>query len=1698
MVARARQAGLVLTPRQLFEHPTIAQLAALAGIAGEAAGGPSPSPSDLGEGPAEGEVPLLPIQRWFLETGGPDLHHFAQAVLLDVSAAVQTIGPLSPPLLARALHLLADRHDALRLRFTREPDGGWHQAYAPVETSGDAVPFLTADLSALPTARWPAAVSAGAAALQAGFDLERGPLFLGALFAEERGPARLLLAAHHLVVDTVSWRILVEDLETAWGQLAMGRPVRLPGKTTSFKRWAKGLVRAARSPELAADREHWLGLAATLTGDGAPASLPAEIAASAAITAVAATTALPDAESQVSELLSPEVTEALLRRAPAAYRTQVNELLLTALALALGADRGPVLVDLEGHGREDELLPGADLSRTVGWFTSVFPLALDLRGAGGPGAAIRRIKETVRGVPHRGLGYGLLRYLGSAEERQRLADLEAAHPAAIAWNYLGQLDRSFASSSALRLAPEPTGTGQGASAPHRHPLVVNAMVLGDRLRVDWSFPATSEAREATLRLARGFVDALTALLDHCLSPAAGGYTPSDFPLARLDAATLDELLSSDRDVQDLEDLYPLAPLQQGMLFHDLYAPGSGLYLQQLTCTLSGPLDREAFRRAWQGVVDRHPALRTAFLWQGLARPLQAVRRNVDLPWEEVDLRGTSAAELPGRLGRLAADLLSRGFDPGRAPLMRAALARTGEEEHRFLWTFHHLLFDGWCLAILFRDVFALYQAAVAGPFASTAGIAGLPPAPPYRDYIAWLEGRDTAAAERYWRGVLAGFAEPTRLPFDRPKALSGSAETGGDLELVLPAATTADLAALARASELTLNTLFQGVWALLLSRYGGGRDVVFGTVVAGRPPELPGVETMVGLFINTLPVRLDPDPAVPAGVFLRGAQARQVEMRQYEHAPLAEVQRSSEIPPGEALFQSLFVFENYPVDDSLGEGAGALAVRDVRIADRTDYPLSLAVGPTEAGRRLTLRFVYDGHLETATVERLARHFVALLTGLAEGGGERPLGAIPLLSAAERRQLLADWGSGGPARASDSASELCLHELFAAQAARTPGAPALLQGGRAITYAELARAAAALALRLRELGVGPEVRVPLLAERSPEAIVGIVAVLAAGGAYVPLDPGTPVDRLTPLLCEIRGSAPDLGPRPLLLTARTAARLPAAARAGFLPVLLDGVLDAPSSPVPAPSSGVLPENLAYVLYTSGSTGAPKGVMVSHRAIATYVRTVVAEYGIGPGDRELQASALSFDPSVEEIFAPLAAGGAVVLPEGGFEEPVRFLDFCRRTELTLLSLPTAYWHTFVATLAAEALPAPPRVRLIIMGGERALPERWAAWAGLGGGDWGRVRLVNGYGPTEATVVATLETHPGAAHAAIANIDGIAGIAELAGKEVPIGLPLPGVTVRVLDPGYALALEPLEPLPPGAPGELFLGGTGLARGYLGHPGLTAERFVPDPWAAERGEPGARLYRTGDLVRFLPDGRLEFLGRADSQVKVRGYRIELGEVETALAAHPAVLEAAAGTRADASGSRSLVAWVVPRSGEASSAGSSLGALDAAALERFLAGRLPAYMVPSEIAFLPALPRSSADKVDRRALALLAPAPRPAGEGYVAPRNAMEEELAALWRELLGVERVGVADDFFALGGHSLLATQLVSRLRRQLGVDLPLARLFELRTLEAVAEEVLGRQLAAGGEGVDELLADLDGLSDEEALALLAAEEEERLEGRR
>ncbi|HEY3568483.1 MAG TPA: amino acid adenylation domain-containing protein [Thermoanaerobaculia bacterium] len=756
-------------------------------------------------------------------------------------------------------------------------------------------------------------------------------------------------------------------------------------------------------------------------------------------------------------------------------------------------------------------------------------------------------------------------------------------------------------------------------------------------------------------------------------------------------------------------------------------------------------------------------------------------------------------------------------------------------------------------------------------------------------------------------------------------------------------------------------------------------------MVSGRPAELPGVESMIGLFVNTLPVRLVADPRAPVAGWLAGVQERLLEIRQHETAALAQVQRASEVPPGEPLFQSLVAFESYPVDASLGEGEEALAVAEVTFSDRTDYPLSLAVLPGRRSRsELELRLAHDRRTDAATAHRLLLHMERLLEAFAEDSG-RLLSDLPVLSAAEAHQIALEWTGA----AAEPGTGL-LHELAAAQ---DPAAVALSWEGGELTYGELERRANRLAHHLIALGIGPEARVALVAERSPEAVIAILGILKAGGAWVPADPETPPERLAFLLADAR---------PALVLAGEGARPPETS----VPVLplVEALERAAAESAEPPAAAVDPEGLAYVIYTSGSTGTPKGVAVSHRSAAAYVRTAARELGLAAGDRLLQFSSLSFDVSAQEIFAALAAGAAIVPRTGPVEEPARFLAWCAARGLTALSLSTAYWHQIAAAVEAGLAELPPGVRLVFLGGERALAERWAAW---GAGAGRAVRLVNIYGPTEATVGATFHPHPGTP-------DPLAGR-----REVPIGRPFPGVRVHVVD-------RDLPPVPAGGTGELLLGGSGIARGYLGRPDLTAERFIPDPWGR-----GARLYRTGDLVRRLPDGMLEFAGRLDGQVKVRGFRVELGEIEAVLASHPGLREAAVAPRPDGG---ALVAAVVPTD--------PANPPDLEALRSLLAGRLPAYMVPAAWAVLPALPLTANGKLDRRALARLEAA-REETAGTL-PSTPAEKAMADLWRQVLGVADVRLEDDFFALGGHSLLATQLASRVRAAFGVDLPLRRLFE------------------------------------------------------
>lgn len=1044
--------------------------------------------------------------------------------------------------------------------------------------------------------------------------------------------------------------------------------------------------------------------------------------------------------------------------------------------------------------------------------------------------------------------------------------------------------------------------------------------------------------------------------------------------------------------KNIEAAYPLSPMQHGMLFHTLYEPESGMYFEQLSCTLDGHLNVLAFQQAWQQVVERHPVLRTAFVWNKIEKPLQVVGRRVGLPWQQHDWRGLSAVDQQEKLEVFLKADREQGFQLSKAPLMRLTLIQMDESVYQFIYSFHHLLLDGWSLSLVFKEVFVFYEAFCQGQDLH------LKRSRPYQDYIAWLQQQDLSQAEAFWRLALKGFTAPTPLAVDRALgSLPSEGESYDEQQIQLSVGATAALQSLARQHQLTVNTLVQGAWAMLLSRYSGQEDVVFGATVSGRPADLAGIESMVGLFINTLPIRVQASSEAFLLDWLKQFQAQLVELRQYEYSSLVQVQGWSDVPRGLPLFESIVVFENYPVDASFGSQEGRLEFLNVRSVERTNYPLTLVALP---GAQLSLQLSYDcRHFDVATISRMLRHLQTLLEGIVANPGQR-LKNLPLLTQQERHTLLVD----GNDTQVDYPKHLCIHQLFEAQVERTPDAVAVVFEDEQLTYQELNRHANQLAHYLRSLDVGPDSLVGICVERSLKMIVGFLGILKAGGAYVPLDPSYPQERLAFMLKDAQV--------PVLLTQQQLVEKLPEHQARL--VCLDTEWEAISQQSREKLvSEVTPDHLAYVIYTSGSTGKPKGVCISHRAVNRLVLNT-NYVKLEPSDKVAQASNCSFDAATFEIWGALVHGSQLVgVTKDVALSPKDFAAQVREQGISVLFLTTALFNQ----LAKEVPSAFNSVRHLLFGGEAVDPRLVKMVLENSPPQ----RLLHVYGPTESTTFASW-------HLVQEVPEGF--------TTIPIGRPLSNTQIYLLD-------NQMHPVPVGVPGELYIGGDGLARGYLNRPELTVERFIVNPFS---NEPGAHLYKTGDLARYLSDGNIEFLGRLDNQVKIRGFRIEPGEIEAVLAQHQAVQEVVVMVREDIPGNKRLVAYLVVN---------QLAAPTIPQLQQFLKQKLPEYMVPSAFVLLDALPLTSNGKIDRRAL----PAPDTScfnlKASFVSPRDTLELQLVQIWEEVLNVHPVGVRDNFFDLGGHSLLAITLMGRIQQKIGKNLPLPTLFQGATIEHLASSL-------------------------------------------
>ncbi|MBU4630248.1 amino acid adenylation domain-containing protein [Pseudomonas sp. BF61] len=1579
VVSRARQAGIHFTPKDLFQHQTIQGLASVAKTHGQGLA--------IDQGPVTGSAPLLPIQHLFFDTEIPERHHWNQSVLLKPATA------LDPHLLEQALNALIQHHDALRLSFT-QADSGWNAEYRPATAS---VLWQTRieDTTQLQ--------SLGDEA-QRSLNLQDGPLLRAVLVSLGDGSQRLLLAIHHLVVDGVSWRILFDDLQTVYRQVQAGQAIELPEKTSAYKTWGERLRGYGQSAELQQELMYW-----EQQLDAASHDLPQSN---------------PDGSQQHSRsttvdiLLSKTLTQQLLQVAPAAYRTQINDLLLTALTRAVSqwTTRDNVLIQLESHGREP-LFDDIDLTRTIGWFTSLYPVKLSAHPD--LGEAIKQVKEQLRAIPDKGIGFGVLRYLGDAQTRERLSALPVPR---ITFNYLGQFDGSFDSAEGALFVPtgEERGAEKSSETPLGNWLTINSQVYGSQLSVSWTFSDDVFPVEVIQNLANNCLHALEQLIGYCCDTDHQGATPSDFPLAGLSQAQLDTLSIP---VQQIEDIYPLSPMQEGLLVHTLLEKNSGIYFMQECYTIKETLDYPRFEAAWQQVVKRYEAIRASFLWNTGGTLLQVIHKNSNVQVERLDLSHVPMDRVQAQIEHLLKVEREAGFDLALQPPIRFKLILLADHSHRFVMSNHHILLDAWCRSLLMSDFFEIYHAMLAGKPCELAT--------PYRfrDFIQWLQQQDRTAATTFWQDQLEGLEHTTSLPVDHPQVPAHSVSVIGDNYTWLSQQDSTALQEAATRHHLTLNTFVQAAWALTLHNHSRSRDVVFGVTVSGRPAHIPEMQNTVGLFINSVPLRVaipTPDSQLSTLAWLQTILHKNVSLREYDYLPLVNIQECSQILKGQPLFNSLFVYENAPMEDSVGQDAQDMGVISDSSRTHTNYPVTVVVYPSD---KVGLHLSYDTRFfEQSTMDSLLEEFKQWLIALRHHL-HQPLAQITLV-APER---LSEWALEHNQSQVPHDLQRSFVEQFEQHVDASPQRVAAVCQDRAWTYEQLDHEANILGHRLIERGVGLDQPVALLADRDLELLAMIVGTFKAGAGYLPLDPSHPGERIKSVL--------RLSKTPLLVCTakyREQAQMLLGELAISAPEHSVGLLvwedlppDLANRQRPGRYSG--PNNLAYVIFTSGSTGQPKGVMVEQAGMLNNQLSKVPYLQLTEQDIIAQTASQSFDISVWQFLTALLCGAKVcIFADDISKNPQALLKHVEEQRITVLEIVPA----LIQALLIEQHSDLPDLRWLLPTGE-ALPAETAA-------DWlaryPAIKLVNAYGPAECSD-----------DVAFYNIDP----ASTQRTYIPIGYPTDNNRLYVLD-------DDLSPIPTGATGEICIAGVGVGRGYCGDPVRTAASFVPNPFALI---PGERLYKSGDLARRRKeDGALEYLGRVDQQVKIYGFRIELGEIEAQIALFPGVREAAVLVGENPLG-KQLIAYLTLEEGDTHSG------IDA--LRAFLKARLPAYMIPAQVHVLEQMPRNPNGKLDRKALACVDV--QSEAQEHREPQSGLQSDIADIWRAVLKTQRIGLDDNFFALGGNSLLATQVTSRVHLHLGIEVPLATIFESASLQDYASRIE----PAGEQAPDDSLNDLFDLLD-------------------
>ncbi|WP_298734509.1 non-ribosomal peptide synthetase [uncultured Chitinophaga sp.] len=1529
MVSRLKQAGYTLKVEDILRTPVLEALASLLVI----------NTHQVDQSPVTGVVALTPIQHYFFENT-PVLQHFNQSILLKSQA------PIDLQLLDRCLKELLIHHDALRMVFTLQ-DGVWRQFNNAADAVGELISSWDLSAAADPLEEMKRLTTE----LQAAFDLSCGPLLKAAHFRLADGE-RLAIIIHHLVTDGISWRILIEDLLALYQQYQENNVPVLPAKTDSYQRWASLQQEYANSGKILKEAACWTSICekdVPVIRTDHPHSGPLFL------------------EDKVTFSLDEQTTRLLQTKFHTIYNTEVNDVLLTGLGLAISEVFGQqqVVVKMEGHGRE-EIIDNADISRTVGWFTTMYPFILEVESAGNAVDSLIRVKEDLRKIPNKGIGYGMLKYLNK--------DYHHLHyTPSVLFNFLGDFDTTFAdrNDTGFSYATEAIGPNIARENTDEVLLNISGSFVGGRLYIGIMYAAAVYDEDTIARLQAAYKKHLAALIETVSGEPHRFKTPSDLTYRDLSMQELAVLNAA----HNIEDVYELSPLQLGIYYHWLRDGASSQYVEQISYRIQAKeLSIPLIHTAYERLVERYAVLRTGFAGKVKDFPLQVVRTGVQARffYEEIPAAITGEDDIADYIKQYKTADRNAGFKLADDSLMRLKILRVDETHYEFIWSHHHILMDGWCMSILIQDFNRILQAV-------TRQLPPALPAPkPYADYIRWLMDVDTAASLDYWKNYLDEYTQAATLPFVKSKP--GEVYREGLNSLKVEGKLLDSIQALCSELGITQSTFLQTAWGFLLSKYNHTNDVVFGAVVSGRPAAIPGIEQMVGLFINTIPVRIRYEQDDTLFSLLKEVQDAGINSNAHHYLNLAKVQAQSEL--GAALINHIMVFENFPVKDAIKENADtvngkgpSLSIQQVEVFEQTNYDLDILVLPSSGALQVNIRF-NAGRYEEDAMAALAIHFYHVIEQFATSGN-KPLNQVSFLPAAERTQILDVFNATTVAYAPDTT----VLDLFRERVAEQPDQVAVRYQDAQLSYRELDERSGQLAYYLRtRYHVGLNDLVGIQLERSISMLVVILGILKAGGAYVPIDTACPEERWQYI--------------------RENSQYKVCIDAAFLDAFQEEagpVLEDAKVPLSA---------CAYAIYTSGSTGQPKGVLNDHAGLYNRLLWMRDNLHIGPEAVILQKTPYTFDVSVWELLMPGITGSKLVFaaPEG-HKDPAYLQSLISREQVSIVHFVPSMLGIFLEELDAASCRS---LQHVVCSGEALSPVLVAAFKEKL--PW--VRLHNLYGPTEAAIDVTAID--------LTEVDtNVSGVS--------IGKPVANTRIYIVDRN--LQLQPV-----GVPGELLIEGVQVARGYLNQAALSAEKFIASPFTT-----GGRAYRTGDLAKWLPNGEIAYMGRMDDQVKIRGNRIEPGEIETRLLSYGLVEQAAVVVKGE--GLRKyLVAYVLPREGYSREA-----------LYNYLSARLPEYMIPGIIMELESFPLTSSGKLNRRAL------PEPQGEGlaaeaYEAPRNEMESSLAIIWQEVLGLEKVGIHDNFFRIGGDSIISIRLISRINRQFNAALTIGQLYQFNTIAALS----------------------------------------------